>query len=232
MTQNPFEAPRVQEHHQPSLAAGTFDLGKAINDSWRAVSRDMAMVVGATLLGLLVFVAGYITVVGIFFVLPALTWGGIKFLLEVHDGRGDFSTIFEGFKDYWSRTGSILLLGVLFTVPLIPGYGIMFAGVATDSVAPMLIGELLIIVLVFTIMLRMYFAIFFIVDQGMPAVDAVKASWEVTRHQKLNTFLLMLVSQIIGSLGMLACGFGLLVTAPMSYLMFASAYRQLTGTAR
>jgi hypothetical protein len=232
MTQNPFEAPRAPEQHfQPSTGTGTFDLGRTINEAWAAVSRDFGLVLGVMAVGLLLFLAGYFTIIGIFFVLPALVWGGVKFLLNLQDGRGNFNDLFEGFKDYWPRTGGVLMIGLLLTLPLIPGYAVMFAGMAMDSLAPMIIGQLLIMAIVVVIMIRTYFAIFFLVDRGLPAVDAIKASWEATRDQKLNTFGLILLSQIIGSLGVLACGVGMFVSVPMSYLMFASAYRQMVGTA-
>ena len=37
------------------------------------------------------------------------------------------------------------------------------------------------------------------------------------------------LSGIIGTLGILALGIGVLFTAPMSYLLFVSAYRQMEG---
>jgi uncharacterized membrane protein len=231
MTQNPFEAPRARDAgYTPPSAVGTFDLGKTINDAWAACTRDLGLTVGVTIVGLIVYVVASFTVIGLFVIVPVLAWGGVKWLLNMQDGRPDFNDIFSGFKEYGAALGGMLMLMLLFVLPLVPGYAFAIGGAVAESVPPIVVGYLMIFVVMALVLVRFYFAPFFLVDQRMSAIDAMKASWEVTSEQKLNTFLLILVSGLIGSLGTMACFVGMLLTVPMQYVMIASAYRQLVGS--
>src|SRR5262245_27410540 len=194
MTQNPFEAPRVGDAPNPQAGTGTFDIGKCVNDGWTAVTQNLGVVIGTLLVGMLAAVAAELTVIGLFVVVPVLAWGGVRFVLNLLDGRAQFDDLFSGFKQYGNALGSMLLLSLISIVPLIPGYALAFAGGMSRSMALAGIGELAIVVVMFTVMIRLYFAAFFVVDQGMGAMDAVKASWAATGHQKLMTLALVIVS--------------------------------------
>jgi hypothetical protein len=232
MTQNPFEAPRAQEPRYPpqSQTPGTFDLGRTINDAWKACTRDLGQTVGVTVVGLLVYMAAAFTVIGFFVIVPVLAWGGVKWLLNLQDGGGEMGDIFLGFKDFGSALGSMLMLGGLFVLPLVPGYALVIGGAVAESVPPLIGGYLLIMLVAFFLMIRFYLAPFFLVDQRMGAMEAMRASWEATAEQKLNMLILIFVSGMIGSLGTMACFVGVLLTMPMQYVMVASAYRQITAS--
>lgn len=231
MTQNPFEAPRVHEAHlQMSTANGRFDIGQTVSDAWSAVTSELGLVIGVTLVGLLVATAGSFTVIGIFVLLPVLAWGGVQFVLNLHDKNAEFNDLFSGFKSYGSSLGGMLMLMLVSFLLVLPGYAVSIGGALAESAALSILGNLLTMAIAFGVMFRFYFAAFFMVDRGMGAIDALKASWEATADQKLATFGLALLAGLIGALGYLACGVGALVSLPMSYVMFASAYRQMTGS--
>jgi uncharacterized membrane protein len=70
---------------------------------------------------------------------------------------------------------------------------------------------------------------FAVVDEGLSGVDAVKRSWELTLGHKLNIFLFGLIGILVGIAGLLACGVGLLVVAPMAIIGQAYIYARLKG---
>lgn len=69
------------------------------------------------------------------------------------------------------------------------------------------------------------FAIFFVVDKGLGAIDAIKASVRLALDNAGVTIVAILVSYA----GALVCGVGALVTAPLASLVLAYVYRRVTG---
>lgn len=66
-----------------------------------------------------------------------------------------------------------------------------------------------------------------VIDEGLGAVDALKASWRLTLGSKVDLFVLSLVLGAINLGGVLLCGVGLLVTLPLSGLVSAMVYDNL-----
>ncbi len=231
MSQNPFEAPRAQSPNVPPVTGtGRFDIGQAFNDGWKAVTGNLGLVIGVAIVGGLAMAISEITVIGIFVLVPVIAWGGVKFVLNLQDGHAEFNDLFSGFQNYGQVLGSMLLLMLVMIVPLIPAYAIVGIGAAVRSSAVMSLGQLALFGIMLGVCVRLYFAPFFIVDRGMGAVDAAKASWEATNDQKLGMLGLALLAGVVSMVGALACGIGMFVSIPISYVMFASAYRQMVGS--
>ncbi|MDP3972807.1 MAG: hypothetical protein Q8P61_07870, partial [Candidatus Nanopelagicales bacterium] len=91
------------------------------------------------------------------------------------------------------------------------------------------IGYMLCIIPGLVVMFFGHFFIFFILDKGMGAVEAIKASVSFV-NKNLGTlfglFLAVLAAYIVGAL---ICGVGLLVAIPVSIIAQAFAYRKLNG---
>src|SRR6056297_2602501 len=68
---------------------------------------------------------------------------------------------------------------------------------------------------------------YFIVEEGMGPIEALKASSQITSGDKWNLFLLGLLLLLINVLGFLALIVGMLVTYPLSMLAMAYAYIHL-----
>ena len=66
-------------------------------------------------------------------------------------------------------------------------------------------------------------------DRGMDAGEAFAATWRVTKHCWGKCLGLMIVISLVGTAGVLALCFGMLVTAPLTLAMIAVAYEQLFG---
>jgi hypothetical protein len=210
--------------------SGTFDIGRCVSEGWQLTIGNLGVILGVAIVGAIVGVLGYVTIIGIFLVLPVLAYGGISFLLNVYDKKAQFGDLFSGFSKYGQALGSMLLLGLCFAGIQIVGQMVYYVGFFSKSTALIGLGGLISLVWVFAVVLRFYFAPFFVVDQGQGAIDALKASWGATGPQKLNVILLALVSAAIGIAGFLALIVGIFVAGPMIYLMWVSAFRQMAGS--
>ena len=128
------------------------------------------------------------------------------------------------------------MLGVMFLKSVITlalpltALGIAFGagGVEALPVAMVVISVLMIPVIVISLGLSM--AEFYVVDQGMGPVQALKASWSVTSGQKGKIFLLGLISVGVILLGYLACCIGVFAAMPTIQVANAMVYCALSGT--
>jgi len=68
-----------------------------------------------------------------------------------------------------------------------------------------------------------------IVEGGMGTVDAIKASIEVAKRDWIMFTLFLIVLGFLAAAGIIACGFGVLATAPLLFLGQALAYRDCVG---
>jgi uncharacterized membrane protein len=68
-----------------------------------------------------------------------------------------------------------------------------------------------------------------IVERGLPPIDGIKASIDIAKANFVQVLLTWLLAAVILTVGLLACGIGVLVSAPVSVLYVVYAYRRLTG---
>jgi hypothetical protein len=73
------------------------------------------------------------------------------------------------------------------------------------------------------------FATFFIVDQSLGPIDAMKAAWAATDGQHGEVFVFSLAAGGVVLLGLIPCGLALPVTIPISMLAGAIVYVRITG---
>lgn len=70
---------------------------------------------------------------------------------------------------------------------------------------------------------------FYVVDADMGPIDAMRASWEATKGQRGQVFVLALLSFLIFILGVLACCIGALAAGPLVYLSWAIMFTRISG---
>ena len=68
---------------------------------------------------------------------------------------------------------------------------------------------------------------YFFIDRGMSLGDALTASQQAATSR--GYAVPVLLSIIVGAAGLIACGIGVLVTAPAAYIAVAFLYRNATG---
>ncbi|UJP39412.1 DUF2189 domain-containing protein [Cellulomonas palmilytica] len=71
------------------------------------------------------------------------------------------------------------------------------------------------------------FTLYYVVDRGTGAVDALKASFQLVRDNLVPAVLIFLGAALASAVGGLVCGVGALVTVPVALLAQAYVYRRL-----
>lgn len=237
MDSTPYDAPKTDDlvpddESGTYQGTGDFELGRCISDAWNATTQNFAVILGAGIVSFLLTIVSAFTFIGYFLVLPPLIWGGVALGLEALDSRARFDTLWSGFRNYGTALGRMLLLMIAMGVIGLIGNVPYYVGVFMDSGALMILGMLVSIVWALAFMVRLYFAWMFAVDANLGATESITASLQATKGLWLKVALLALLSGVIAMAGFLALGVGALISVPMSYLMWGSAFRQMVGRPR
>jgi hypothetical protein len=91
------------------------------------------------------------------------------------------------------------------------------------------IGFILLIIPGLIAILFLYFATFFLLDQGLGPVDAIKASFNLVRRDLGKALVWAIVAFLVSLVGVCFCLVGLLVTIPVATIGTAYTYKRLTG---
>lgn len=122
--------------------------------------------------------------------------------------RGDetvrFTDIFSGF----SRFLGLLLLQILALCILIPAF-------------------LLLVIPGVILWLGLWPAYVIMLEDGIGPVDALKSAWALTSGHKFQFFVLAILCFFLNVLGVLCLCIGVLVTAPLTELIWMAAYQEL-----
>ncbi len=92
-----------------------------------------------------------------------------------------------------------------------------------------LLGTILFIVPGIILALGLSLAQYYVVEANMGPTQAMRASWEATKGQRGQIFLLGLLSLLVVIAGCLACCVGILVAAPLVYLAQAIMFTRISG---
>jgi hypothetical protein len=134
--------------------------------------------------------------------------GGL-IVMNLKAARGvspSFGDAFSGGRYFLSMLGVSILTGIIVGLGLL---ALIVPG----------------IILIYGLMLAPYY----VVDQELGAVEAMKASWAATTGQKGSLFVLSLLCGLLLIAGLLACGVGLFVAIPLTALANALAYLHIAG---
>lgn len=207
----------------PAPGAGTdvIDVGQSISYGWEAFKKYPGPLIAAfaivavvsglfsilasaasgdsAFLGLLLNLVSWIVAV-------ALAKGLVTIALDVTYGREpDLSKLFSG-----EHFGQFLIAGIL--VGLLVGFGLIFC------IIPGLFAAV-----------ALQFTQYRVIDRDESATEAMGGSWELVKPQFWSLVLLILALGFINFIGLLLCLVGLLVTAPLSAVAIAHAYRTAGG---
>lgn len=140
-------------------------------------------------------------------------------LIDKRQPKPDIGEIFQGFT-YFVPT---LVFVILMIVAMLVGNFIL-------ALVPLL-GLILPTLYVLALSTFTMFAVFNIVDRKLDVVPAIQASVDTVKANFWIFFGLNIVASVISSIGVVACGVGVIVTAPMYMCMIAVVYRQLQPAA-
>jgi uncharacterized membrane protein len=140
----------------------------------------------------------------LFVVYYILVAGLFRGALRVTDGQDfSFNQMFEGYDK-----GQVLLAALLIAVAV--GIGTILCYI------PGLIVSFL-----------TSYTLLFIIDRQMGAIDAIKASYELTTKHLGGTLLYWILASLVTLAGACLCGVGLLVAIPVALVGYAYTYRRL-----
>ena len=191
------------------LRRGTvIDIGSALSRGWALVRDNMAVLIGASVLGWLISI-------GLAFV-PVLGWavgivlmGGLDymFLRRIRGEEVQIGDVFAGFNIAMVQ---LVLAGLVKW--LLTSFGLMLC---------ILPGIYLAVAYVFALPL--------VIDKKMDFWPAMEVSRQVVHRHWWSMFALVIVLALVAAAGCLACIVGLLITIPVSSAALMYAYEDLFG---
>ncbi len=197
-----------------------FCKSEAVRFGWNTMKSNLGFFIGLLIVvGLINFVPGYIAelmkedapllsiIISIASSLLSMVilMGLIRITLRLHDNeRGEFTDLFSCFSLFFKYLfGSIL-------------YGLIILG-----------GTMLLFIPGIIWAIRFQFFSYFIVDEGLGPIEALKRSSLITRGVKWDLFLFGLLLILINLLGALCLWIGLFATIPTTMVAMAFVYRKL-----
>ena len=230
MTQNPYAppsaAPGPMNRPRPS-ASGTIDIGDALSEAWRTMTEQWVVGIFGYLLASILTMISFITCIGILLLAPIFAWGYTALVLNMIDGDAEIGDLFSGFNRYGEVLASMLVYYFLIFLLSVPQLVIDAVGRSADLPALSMLSIFVGFAISLFVTIRLYLAPYYIVDQGMGAVEAMKAAWEATSEQKVTIILLSLVSGLVALSGFFIVLIGMFFTLPLATLVWVAAYRQL-----
>ena len=136
--------------------------------------------------------------------------GFIRFTLNLVDGKEHkIEDLFKGAESF-SHFAYFIVVAML--------YGALIG-----------LGTLLLVIPGIIALIGFIFAQYLIAEQKTGIFEAFKESWKMTAGNRFKIFWLMIVLIFFNLLGVIALVVGLIITVPMSYIMYARLYRTLGG---
>lgn len=232
MSENPYAPPSSDlgsEAFEPPTGGGELSIGRCLSEGWERTWSNFPTWLGVGFVGVGAMLLAMVSVLGIFLAVPVLTWGVVYYLLRAYDGQATFGDLFAGFSVYGQALGAMLGLLMIIVFVSMVGQSVQLYGQLAEDETFLMAGLAINLVFSLLVVPRVSLAYFYVVDQGCGPVEAVQSAWAATSEAKLQIVLLILVSYLIIFAGILALGIGFFPASMMTYLMWASAYRQFAG---
>lgn len=232
MSENPYAPPSAELDVRAGAGAregsGDFDIGQCLSEAWSNTWGAFPLWLGAGAAWLLAAMLAAVTIVGLL-LLPVLAWGATLFVLRMHDGEAEFGDVFAGFSRFGRVFAPMLALTVVIFALTLAAQSIQIVGLFAESDLLYAVGYLISLAFGLLVTPRLIFTYFYLVDRDLSATEALSRAWSETSAPKWKVVLLFILSQIIIMVGFLALLVGAIPASVMSYLMFVSAYRQISG---
>lgn len=195
-----------------SQSSINFNVGDMIGTSWNIFKNNVGPLLGANLLMIVILCVASIVPFGSIVLTGPLMLGLYKMTrAAVHGGTVEFGDLFSGFQKFLPAFLASLLIMIFSCI------GMLFC----------IIPGILVSIL--------YMPTYLFILDGMEFWNAMEASRRMVMNNFGQWIMLALVLFVLNLVGCLACGIGLLVTAPMSYvvvvLAFDLEYQFITVTA-
>lgn len=240
------------EDKRPKPRSGEFTVGDVLSRSWEILRSDTLRIAGTLWAGLAFIFFLQILQLAIFddpnrrgqppglaqvivtlagwCVIAIMIAGLHLFVVNVASGRkARFGDLFRCRK----FAGTILIADILFG--LVTG-GIQLIVVLGTLLLGEIIGPAALLIGVFAgvpVLFAVYYSVsqfqFLLVDRETKPLQSLQLSWALMRGHRIEFLYLNLICVVINLVGLLACGFGILITLPLQCVAFAVFYLALTG---
>ena len=219
------------------------DVSLALSSGWALFKQHLGIMVGAGAIYLaILFAAGMVGAVIPFaqiFVQGPLTGGIIILTLNLSRyNQADISDMFLGFKNYgWLLLIALIQVAVVIAA-MIPGVIVMIVGgvipamtgasePGVASIALLIVGFLLILILATIAVIFTYFAMYLIADKRAELGDALAVGYQAAKMNFWSVLGLLILLGFIGMVSAIPCLLGLFFAIPWSFAVMVKAYEQL-----
>lgn len=206
-------------------------------EGWALIKDQLWLFMALTLVAILIAQVASIILLG-----PMMCGLQLCFLNRMRGEKVEFAQLFKGF-DYFLPSfiaALIQMVPVLIasTIYIVPMMMFMFS-LQTQAergrppepdpalLAAMGVGGLIMMVVLLIVTTLFMFAFPLIVEHRLSGPDAIKTSAKAAAGNLGGLILLLLLSFVVGIVGMLLCGVGYFVALPLVFAAQAAAYRQV-----
>jgi hypothetical protein len=186
------------------------EIGNCISRGWKLVKSDFWLLVGASAVAMVIISGGFIPLVGLILTGPMM--GGLYalYLKKIRGQSASLGNAFTGFSvAFGSLLGAYLVSGLL-----------TFLGVLLCLVPGIYLG------------ISWMFALPLVIDKKMGFWQAMELSRKVITKHWWSMFGFVIVTALLGLLGLLACCVGVFVAAATSVAALMYAYEDIFGAQR
>lgn len=205
---------------------GEIDLGGYISKAWKLVTADLMLFVVGYLIVTAIVIGSMLVIIGPIFVLGPLGIGFIRVVQKRMNGEpAAIGDIFAGFQQFSRGLVFVLLLLVLGLAVAIP---LVIVAIVLNFIP--CLGQVVAFVLQIAVSLGMQTVLFFAwplvaLSEDTP-MDCIKKSITFALAHFWPLLILSFVTGLIGGAGMIACGVGILFTAPLAIAINLVAYKE------
>jgi predicted Zn finger-like uncharacterized protein len=190
---------------------------------------------GANIVGLLIPIVG--PLISLFIQPPLQAGYTVVCLAQIQGKRWSFGDFFGGFRWYGQLLAIFLLRILIGGVCMVPSILVFIilavAGMMMKSPGVLLLGIafafLNFLAAIYVCVRTMCFNVPLIIERGLGPIEAIQASWTVSRGHFWGLFGSYLLFIILGWIGILGCGIGLLFTWPLFHLGTTAGYILIAG---
>jgi hypothetical protein len=197
-------------------------IGAWIGQAWEMVTGEPVAFIFGTVL------AGAVTVLTLGLAGPPMQAGLFVMAVKRFQNKPiSAGTVFEGFNYILPAWGVVLLqmlIGGIAGAAIGGGIGAVLGAAGADQQTIASVGQTIGYIVNILVAAALFYAMVLVVNSGVGPLDAIGGSWEMTKDSYASYVGMTVLLQLVASAGALACGVGVLLTAPMLPCAVVAAY--------
>jgi hypothetical protein len=215
-----------------------FSISDIFNKSFEIFKADPGSYIGFTICGgIVTFAVGLVPVIGsiVNFVIGLpFQMGHAAYANKYPRGNGQFNSFFDGFKAFGNLlVYSLLIIAIGSAIILPTVFGLMAVfGFSRDNLpaisAPLIMLFIFFLIVLIVLGLFLFFAPYYIFFNNMKPIDAIKASFRLSKPNLSKLFLFNVAMALIAVAGALCLLVGLLVAIPIVRIANFYLFKHLT----